>query len=142
MIESVSQLPVGTVIAWIAGIVAIVVALTLLGVKLYRLIEKYRKGRNAIDKKITEFEQLRQNDEHMQQSIDALAEAMQQMLADRLNQRIRYYYSIGYIPENEFKNFQHQYVAYKDVGGNGEMELRFNKCLDDLHVKSTEQVDK
>ena len=141
MIDAVSGVPFGIVLAWIAGFVAIAVGLTLLGVKVYKLIETYRKGRNAIDKKMSEFEQLRQNDEHMQHSIDALSEAMQQMLADRLNQRIRYYYSVGYIPENEFKNFQHQYVAYKDVGGNGEMELRFRKCLDDLHVKSKEQID-
>lgn len=139
VIESVSQLPVGTVIAWIAGIVAIVVALTLLGVKVYKLIEKYRKGRNAIDDKMSAFERLKHNDEQMQKSIDALTEAMQQMLADRLNQRIREYYALKYIPEQEFENFQHLYIAYKDVNGNGEMEMRFHKCIDDLHVKAKTQ---
>ena len=135
LVKAVEEVPFGVVVAWIAGAVALVMALFVLGKKVYQLIEKYRKKRNDIDEKETGFEKLKRNEETMQHDISAIAEAVQQLLADRLNQRIREYYQLGYIPHDELKNFQHQYTAYKGVGGNGEMELRFHKCLEDLHVR-------
>ena len=136
LVQAVEDVPFGTVVAWIAGAVAIVMALFLIGKKVYAAIEKYRKKRNAVEDKETDFEKLKKNDVEMQRDINAITAAVQQLLADRLNQRIRYYYKIGYIPQDEMENFQHQYTAYKGVDGNGEMELRFHKCLEDLHIQT------
>ena len=134
LVQAVEDVPFGVVIAWIAGAVAIVMALFAIGKKVYALLEKYRKKRNDIDEKEIDFDKLKKSEEEMHHEINAITAAVQQLLADRLNQRIRYYYKIGYIPHDELENFQHQYTAYKGVDGNGEMELRFHKCLEDLHV--------
>lgn len=135
VVDAVSNVPFGVVLAYVAGGIAILVAVIFLGIRIYKVIEKYRHVRNKVDAKDADFEKLKQNDVEMKKSMHAITAAVQQLLADRLNQRIRYYYKIGYIPQDELENFQRQYGAYREVEGNGEMEIRFHKCLDDLHVQ-------
>jgi len=136
LVQAAGNMSVGELIGYVAIAVSVVMALFSAGKLVFKLLEKYRKKRNAVDDTMTDFEKLKKNDETMEKSINSIVVAVRQILADRLNQRIKTYYSIGYIPEDEFENFQHQYTAYKEVGGNGEMELRYGKCVHDLPVQA------
>lgn len=137
--QALTNIPTGIVIFWIISIAAIIFGLVILGKKLYNLIEKYRKKRNDVESKELDFEDLKQNKEAVSESINCIASAVQQILADRLNQRIRHYYSINYIPADEFENFQDQFLAYQNVATTDKsMELRYNKCVADLPIKTKE----
>ena len=136
--QAIGSMTVGTLWAYIAGAVVIGLGLFAVGKKVIKILEKYRKKRNQIEDAESDFEKLKKDVLEIERSLNTILTAERQILADRLNQRIRYYYSIGYIPTDEFENFQHQYTAYEGVGGNGEMKERYTKCINDLPVKANE----
>lgn len=136
--QAIGSMTVGTLWAYIAGAVVIGLGLFAVGKKVIKILEKYRKKRNQIEDAESDFEKLKKDVLEIERSLNTILAAERQILADRLNQRIRYYYSIGYIPTDEFENFQHQYTAYEGVGGNGEMKERYTKCINDLPVKANE----
>ena len=140
LVQAIEDVPFGVVMAWIAGIVILAVSFILIIIKVYKLLEKYRKKRNAVDDTMSDFERLKQNDEKMEKSINAIVVAVRQILADRLDQRIKHYYALGFIPADEFENFQHQFTAYEGVGGNGEVKERYSKCIHDLPVMVSSNV--
>lgn len=146
MIETVSQVPFGEVVLWVGSIIAIIVALAVASVKVYKFIEKYRKARNTVDERNLEFEHLKETIEALRKSneeqfklIHALTEGMQQVLSGQLNSSINRYYDMDCIPIEELSLFQKTFSAYEGVNGNGEMKERYNKILEDLPVK---KIDK
>lgn len=136
LVQAAGGMSVGELISYVAIAVSVVMALFSAGKIAFKLLEKYRKKRNAVDDTMSDFERLKQNDEKMEKSINAIVVAVRQILADRLDQRIKHYYALGFIPADEFENFQHQFTAYEGVGGNGEVKERYSKCIHDLPVQA------
>lgn len=66
--------------------------------------------------------------------IASLITAQKEMLAEKINEKYKYYLSIGGIPEDERDEFISLHDAYKGVGGNHTGDAKFEYCINHLPV--------
>lgn len=66
--------------------------------------------------------------------IDSLIIANKEMLAEKINEKYKYYISIGGIPEDEYDEFVSMHKAYNGVGGNSHGDAKFEYCIEHLPV--------
>ena len=60
--------------------------------------------------------------------------AQREVLADKINEKYKYYISIEGIPEDEVDEFTNLHSAYKGVGGNHSGDAKFEYCINHLRV--------
>lgn len=60
--------------------------------------------------------------------------AQREVLADKINEKYKYYISIKGIPEDEFDEFTNLHAAYKGVGGNHSGDEKYEYCINHLPV--------
>ena len=72
------------------------------------------------------------------EQIDSLVAANKEMLAEKINQKYKYYVSIGGIPEDEYDEFVSMHKAYKGVGGNHHGDAKYQYCIKHLPLISVE----
>lgn len=94
--------------------------------KLESVLKDIVESVGRIDKKIDKLE--KQNNEQTQ--------AMIETMADRLNQKCRYYIRVGFIPEDEFGDFSEMFKTYKQIGGNHGVSAKYNYCITNLEIKT------
>lgn len=70
--------------------------------------------------------------------IDSLMNAQRELLADKINQKYKYYISIKGIPEDELDEFKNLHVAYKECGGNHSGDAKYEYCINHLPVVPVE----
>jgi hypothetical protein len=68
------------------------------------------------------------------EKINSLIEAQKEMLAEKINEKYKYYLSIKGIPEDEYDEFVSLHTAYKGVGGNHHGDAKFNYCIEHLPI--------
>ena len=56
------------------------------------------------------------------------------MLAEKINEKYKYYISIKGIPEDEYDEFVSLHKAYNGVGGNHHGDAKFQYCIDHLPI--------
>ena len=66
--------------------------------------------------------------------IDNLMVAQREVLADKINEKYKYYISIKGIPEDEVDEFTNLHTAYKGVGGNHSGDAKYEYCINHLPV--------
>ena len=66
--------------------------------------------------------------------INALMDANKETLAAKINEKYKYYISIGGIPEDEYDEFVGLHSAYKGVGGNSHGDAKFQYCMEHLPI--------
>ena len=66
--------------------------------------------------------------------INSLIIAQKEMLAEKINEKYKYYLSIRGIPEDEYDEFVSLHTAYKGVGGNHHGDAKFKYCIDHLPI--------
>lgn len=66
--------------------------------------------------------------------IDNLMAAQREVLADKINEKYKYYISIRGIPEDEVDEFTNLHTAYKGVGGNHSGDAKYEYCMNHLEV--------
>ena len=66
--------------------------------------------------------------------ISALMDANKETLAAKINEKYKYYISIGGIPEDEYDEFVGLHKAYKGVGGNSHGDAKFQYCMEHLPI--------
>ena len=66
--------------------------------------------------------------------IDNLMAAQREVLADKINEKYKYYISIQGIPEDEVDEFTNLHTAYKGVGGNHSGDAKYEYCMNHLSV--------
>lgn len=66
--------------------------------------------------------------------IDDLMIAQREVLADKINEKYKYYISIKGIPEDEVDEFTNLHAAYKGVGGNHSGDAKYEYCINHLPV--------
>ncbi len=66
--------------------------------------------------------------------IDNLMAAQREVLADKINEKYKYYISIKGIPEDEVDEFANLHTAYKGVGGNHSGDAKYEYCINHLQV--------
>ena len=112
-------------------------------------IEESRKDRKALHEEMTKFTDNRINDrkqsleiqKELKDSISArdvqigsLIVANKEMLAEKINEKYKYYISIKGIPEDEYDEFVSLHKAYNGVGGNHHGDAKFQYCIDHLCI--------
>ncbi len=112
-------------------------------------MEESRKDRKALHDEMTVYSNNRINDR--QQSleiqkelkdsiavrdvqINSLVIANKEMLAEKINEKYKYYISINGIPEDEYDEFVSLHKAYKGVGGNSHGDAKFQYCMEHLPI--------
>ena len=66
--------------------------------------------------------------------IASLIVAQKEILAEKINEKYKYYLSIGGIPEDERDEFVSLHDAYNGVGGNHHGDAKFEYCMNHLPV--------
>lgn len=66
------------------------------------------------------------------EQIKSLIVANKEMLAEKINEKYKYYISIGGIPEDEYEEFVSMHKAYNGVGGNSHGDAKFEYCMEHL----------
>ena len=66
--------------------------------------------------------------------IESLIIAEKELLAEKINEKYKYYISIGGIPSDEYDEFVSMHAAYKGVGGNSHGDAKFEYCMEHLPV--------
>jgi hypothetical protein len=126
--------------------IQIIITLLVFILSLLFLVELYMRFRKLLPFK-TKREHMQEEHEAMllqhnedlkyiKSSLELLAAANREALADRINQKYKIYFRLGYIPEDEYEEFVHLHDAYKGVGGNHTGDLKFDKCIKRLPIKA------
>ena len=112
-------------------------------------MEESRRDRKALHDEMTKFSNNRINDrkqsleiqKELKDSISArdvqiesLVVANKEMLAEKINEKYKYYISIKGIPEDEYDEFVSLHNAYNGVGGNHHGDAKFQYCIDHLPI--------
>lgn len=112
-------------------------------------IQESREDRRVLHEEMTKFTENRINDRkqslevqkelkdsafEMDTRIDALIIANKEMLAEKINEKYKYFISIGGIPEDEYDEFVSLHDAYNGVGGNHHGDAKFNYCIEHLPI--------
>lgn len=66
--------------------------------------------------------------------INSLIMANKEMLAEKINEKYKYYTSIGGIPADEYDEFVSMHKAYNGVGGNSHGDAKFKYCIKHLPI--------
>ena len=66
--------------------------------------------------------------------IEALLLANKEILAEKINEKYKYYISIDGIPEDEYDEFVNMHDAYNGVGGNHHGDAKFEYCITHLPI--------
>jgi hypothetical protein len=117
--------------------------------RLNEYIEESRKDRKALHDEMTKFTNDRINDrkqsleiqKELKDSISARDEqiaslivANKEMLAEKINEKYKYYINLKGIPEDEYEEFVNMHAAYNGVGGNHHGDAKFQYCIDHLPI--------
>lgn len=112
-------------------------------------MEESRKDRKALHDEMTQFSNNRVNDRKQSLEIQkelkdsiaardiqigALVVANKEMLAEKINEKYKYYISIKGIPEDEYDEFVSLHSAYNGVGGNHHGDAKFEYCMEHLPI--------
>lgn len=116
---------------------------------LHDYMEESRKDRKALHDEMINYSNNRINDRkqslQIQQElkdsivardvqIDSLITANKEMLAEKINEKYKYYISIQGIPEDEYDEFVSLHSAYNGVGGNHHGDAKFQYCIEHLPI--------
>ena len=112
-------------------------------------MEESRKDRKALHEEMAKYNENRIKDraqsleiqKELKDSIAArdvqiksLVTANKEILAEKINEKYKYYISIGGIPEDEYDEFVSMHDAYNGVGGNHHGDAKFEYCIDHLPI--------
>ena len=104
--------------------------------KLFNLLEHWRKKRNQEEDEkelILDIREIKDN-------IDLACDCLKVVLADNLNRKCKYYWNMGYIPEDEFDEFVKEHEAYSKLHGNSTIDIKFDKIIETLKIKTPEEI--
>lgn len=80
------------------------------------------------------FDRILDSNDARDNKIDALIIANKEILAEKINEKYKFYVSINGIPEDEYDEFVSMHTAYKGVGGNHHGDAKYEYCMNHLPV--------
>ena len=98
---------------------------------LTNLEDRHTKDEKQFRERLDEYIEDGQED---RQKINSLITAQKEMLAEKINEKYKYYLSIKGIPEDEYDEFVSLHTAYKGVGGNHHGDAKFEYCIKHLPI--------
>lgn len=87
---------------------------------------------------VDSVKELADNNQKRDEQINSLIIADKEMLAEKINEKYKYYISINGIPEDEYDEFVSLHRAYKGVGGNSHGDAKFEYCMEHLSIISVD----
>lgn len=132
IIEALSQVSAGSLIVWVCTIIGIICGIAVFAIKVYKLLEKYRKERNKVEEKDRRIDSLEESVTQIKVWTKAQNIALKVILANELDRKYRYYLQLGFIPDKEFDEYVDMHDAYKGLGGNHHGDEKFNYIIDRL----------
>ena len=100
---------------------------------------KHWEESKQIRKELTDtIKELADDNQKKCEQIGSLIIANKEMLAEKINEKYKYYISIGGIPEDEYDEFVNMHKAYNGVGGNHHGDAKFEYCMEHLPIISVE----
>ena len=107
-----------------------------------KLAKKTSEGLTELEKRHTKDEKdFRQklnghieDGQEDREKINRLITAQKEMLAEKINEKYKYYLSIGGVPEDERDEFISLHAAYNGVGGNHNGDAKFEYCINHLPI--------
>ncbi len=97
-------------------------------------IRKRREERDLMNEIIASISEIKEELSHKDRQLDHLMIAEREVLADRINQKYKYYISLQGIPEDELDEFNNLHAAYNLVGGNHGGDAKYEYCISHLDV--------
>ena len=92
-----------------------------------------------IQQKLTDsIQTIVNNNKNRDVQINALIDANKEMLAEKINEKYKYYIKIDGIPADEYDEFVSLHKAYNGVGGNHHGDAKFEYCMEHLPIISVE----
>lgn len=116
---------------------------------LHAYMEESRRDSKALHDEMTKFadnricdrkqsleiqKELKDSISARDEQISSLIVANKEMLAEKINEKYKYYISIKGIPEDEYDEFVSLHNAYNGVGGNHHGDAKFQYCIDHLPI--------
>lgn len=86
----------------------------------------------------TNINTIKEHVNNLEAKVDSSTIASRESLADRINQKYKYYLRINGIPEDEVDEFVELHKAYKGVGGNHSGDAKFKYCIEQLPILPAE----
>lgn len=94
-----------------------------------------REQSRKIQKELTDsIKSIVERNTEKDQQMDNLMAAQREVLADKINEKYKYYISIKGIPEDEIDEFTNLHTAYKAIGGNHSGDAKYEYCINHLPV--------
>ena len=94
-----------------------------------------RKQSLEIQKELTDsIKNIVEYNSNKDKQIDNLMAAQREVLADKINEKYKYYISIKGVPEDEVDEFTNLHTAYKGVGGTHSGDAKYEYCINHLPV--------
>lgn len=72
----------------------------------------------------------------VEKNLELLKVASKESLLYKINEKYNKYFSLGYIPYEEYDEFISLHDAYKGIGGNHTGDEKFNRVIASLEVKN------
>lgn len=93
-----------------------------------------------IQQKLTDsIQTIVNNNKNRDVQINALIDANKEMLAEKINEKYKYYIKIDGIPADEYDEFVSLHKAYNGVGGNHHGDAKYEYCINHLKVIPVER---
>lgn len=73
------------------------------------------------------------------EQIDLLKAANRELMAEKINEKYKYYISINGVPEDEIDEFTNLHIAYKGCGGNHSGDAKYEYCINHLPIIPVEK---
>lgn len=96
--------------------------------------ESYNKHFQHLDTMQEQTKQFLENEKLREKQINSLTIASRELLAEKINDKYKYYISIGGIPEDEVDEFTALHGAYNGCGGNHHGDAKYNYIMEHMPV--------
>lgn len=134
LINLFDYMPASSLIKIIIGIVVFSSSVSAGIMKLFSLLEKWRKKRN----KEEEEEEIISSIKELNKNIQLICNSSKTLLASSLNNKCKHYWQLGFIPEDEFDEFIKEHEDYNKLKGNSTIDTKFQKTINSLEIRSDE----
>lgn len=112
------------------------------------ILETQQEIKSLAENRIHDREQSRQIQKELSDSIKSIVDrniekdkqmnnlmiSQKEMMADKINEKYKYYVSIKGIPEDELDEFASLHTAYKAIGGNHTGDAKYEYCINHLEI--------
>ena len=96
--------------------------------------EHWETSKQIRDELTETIKKLVKDNQEKSKQINSLIVANKEILAEKINEKYKYYISIKGIPEDEYDEFVGMHKAYNGVGGNSNGDAKFEYCIEHLPI--------